>query len=164
MGRYKHKTGRRFASIPHYIIDSEAFESLSGNEIKLLLLIKRFYNGKNNGNLTITMSTMRKWFKSNTTMYRARDGLYEKGFIVINAYGGRSIEGKKLPHLYAITWEAINDLRPGKWEMRFTHYPTNKPPLNYWKNGKNPDFKTKPQRDSQYKEDIRKIKKTCTSF
>jgi len=163
MGQYKHKPTKSFAGIPRYIINSAAFKSLKGNEAKLLLLMAHFFTGKNNGDIAITMSIMKDWFNSNTTLLRAKNALYEKGFIVINAYGGRSAEGKKLPHLYALTWLPINDLKPGKWEIRFTHYSSNRPPLNYWKNSNNPDLKTGKQRDAQYKRDINKIKKTHTS-
>jgi len=163
MGQYKHKPTKSFAGIPRYIINSAAFKSLKGNEAKLLLLMAHFFTGKNNGDIAITMSIMKDWFNSNTTLLRARNALYQKGFIVINAYGGRSAEGKKLPHLYALTWLPINDLKPGKWEIRFTHYSSNRPPLNYWKDGNNPDLKTGKQRDAQYKRDINKIKKTHTS-
>ena len=163
MGRFKHKPTKSFAGIPRFIINSDAFKILKGNEVKLLLMMAHYYNGKNNGDIAITMSIMKDWFNSNTTLYRARDGLYEKGFIVINAYGGRSAEGKKLPHLYALTWLPINDLKPCKWEMRFTHYTSDRPPVNYWKNGTNPDVKNEKQRDAQYKRDIKKIRKTNTS-
>ena len=163
MSIYKHKPTKSFAGIPRHIINSDTFKTLKGNEVKLLLMIAHFYDGKNNGDIAITMSILKDWFKSNTTLLRAKNGLLEKGFIVINAYGGRSAEGKKLPHLFALTWLPINDLKPGKWEMRFTHYTSNRPPLNYWKDGKNPDYKTEKQRDAQYKRDLNKIKKTYTS-
>jgi hypothetical protein len=163
MSIYKHKPTKSFAGIPRHIVNSDAFKTLKGNEVKLLLMIAHFYDGKNNGDIAITMSILKDWFKSNTTLLRAKNGLLEKGFIVINAYGGRSAEGKKLPHLFALTWLPINDLKPGKWEMRFTHYTSNRPPLNYWKDGSNPDYKSEKQRDAQYKRDIRKIRKTSTS-
>jgi len=163
MGQYKHKPTKSFAGIPRFIINSDTFKSLKGNEVKLLLMMAHYYNGKNNGDIAITMSIMKDWFNSNTTLLRARDALYRKGFIVINAYGGRSAEGKKLPHLYALTWLPINDLKPGKWEMRFTHYTSGRAPLNYWKNSTNPDIKTEKQRDAQYKRDIKKINKSNTS-
>jgi len=163
MGQYKHKPTKSFAGIPRCIINSDTFKSLKGNEVKLLLMMAHYYNGKNNGDIAITMSIMKDWFNSNTTLLRARDALYRKGFIVINAYGGRSAEGKKLPHLYALTWLPINDLKPGKWEMRFTHYTSGRAPLNYWKNSTNPDIKTEKQRDAQYKRDIKKINKSNTS-
>ena len=144
-------------------MNSDAFKSLKGNEVKLLLLMSHFFIGNNNGDISLAMSIMKQWFNSNTTLLSARDGLYEKGFIVINAYGGRSAEGKKLPHLYALTWLKINDLKPGKWEMRYIHYASNRLPLGYWKDGKNPDYKTVKQRDAQYKRDVNKIKKTNVS-
>jgi hypothetical protein len=93
-------------------------------------------------------------------MYKARDSLYKAGFIVINAYGGRSGNGYKLPHLYALTWETIHQLIGDNNWMRYTHYPTNKTPLNYWRFGENPDVKTKEERDKQFKKDIKKIKKS----
>ena len=164
MGRLKHKKKRSFAGIDRFVVNSDAFKSLSGNEVKLLLLMTHLYKGNNNGDISITMSIMKDWFNSNTTLLRARDGLYEKGFIVINAYGGRSAEGKKLPHLYALTWLPINDLKPGKWEMRFTHYSSSSKPLHYWKDGNNPDIKNKKQRDAQYRRDIHKINKTNTNY
>ena len=73
---------------------------------------------------------MKDWFGSNTTMYKARDSLYKAGFIVINAYGGRSVNGMKLPHLYALTWATIDELNENNNLMRFTHYSTKKTPLN----------------------------------
>jgi len=163
MGQYKHKPTKSFAGIPRLIINSDTFKTLKGNEAKLLLLLAHFFTGKNNGDISLAMSIMKQWFRSNTTLLSAKDGLLKKGFIVINAYGGQSTEGKKLPHLYALTWLPINDLKPGKWEIRFTHYTSNRPPLNYWKDGKNPDYKTERQRDAQYKRDLNKIKKTHTS-
>jgi len=164
MSNIKHKRTQSFAGIPRIIVNHNSFKSLTGNQVKLLVVIASKYNGKNNGDISIPMSEMKEWFNSNTTLLKARDGLYKKGFIVINAYGGRSAEGKKLPHLYALTWARINDLKPGKWETRFAHYPSNQTPLNYWKNGNNPDYKDAKERNSQYKRDIRKIKKPSFSL
>ena len=158
MSNIKHKKTKSFAGIPRFIIDHKTFKSLSGNSAKLLLIMAHKYNGKNNGDITLAMSIMKEWFNSNTTLLKARDELYQKGFIVINAYGGRSVEGKKLPHLYALTWLTIDDLKPEKWETRFAHYTSNKQPLNYWKTGSNPDLKDVKCRSAQYKKDIKKIK------
>ena len=97
-------------------------------------------------------------------MYSARDELYKKGFIVINAFGGRSAGGRKLASLYAITWQPVNELKEKNGEIRFTHYSTKKLALNYWMSGSNPDHKTKKERDDQYKRDIKKIKKTSVCY
>jgi hypothetical protein len=163
MGRSKHKNKGRFAGIPNYVIDSNAFKSLGGNSAKLLIILAYQYNSHNNGDLTITQSIIGDWMTKNT-MYSARDELYKKGFIVINAFGGRSAGGRKLASLYAITWQPVNELKEKNGEIRFTHYSTKKIALNYWRSGSNPDHKTKKERDDQYKRDIKKIKKTSVCY
>jgi len=159
MGRSKHKNKGRFSGIPNPVIDSDAYKSLGGNSAKLLTILGRQFNFYNNGNLLITQSKIGDWITKNT-MYSARDELYEKGFIVINAYGGRSFGGKKLPSLYGLTYYPINELPDVNNEIRYAHYSPSPKPLNYWKDGENPDFKPKSKRDIQFKKDIKKIKKT----
>ena len=163
MARSKHKKQISFAGIPRHIIEHSSFKSLNYSAHTLLILLGYQYRGKNNGNLVITWSIMKDWFGSNTTMYKARDSLYKAGFIVINAYGGRSVNGMKLPHLYALTWATIDELNENNNLMRFTHYSTKKTPLNYWRLGSNPDIKTKKERDNQFKKDVNKINKSSTS-
>ena len=164
MARINHKQKDGFSGIPRRIIEHPSFKSLSYSARSLLIQLGYQYRGKNNGNLVITFSILKDWFGSNTTMYRARDSLYEAGFIVSNAYGGQSGSGTKLPHLYALTWESIDQLKGDSNWMRYTHYPANKAPLSYWKSGVNPDFKIKKERDNQYKKDVKKIKKTSISY
>ena len=144
--------------------DTTTFKSLKGNEAKLLLLLAHFFTGKNNGDISLAMSIMKQWFRSNTTLLSAKDGLLRKGFIVINAYGGRSGNGTKLPHLYALTWAPIDPLKGDNNWMRYSHYAAKKSPLSYWKSGANPDVKTKKERDNQFKKDVKKIKKTSISY
>ena len=164
MARINHKQKDGFSGIPRRIIEHPSFKSLSYSARSLLIQLGYQYRGKNNGNLVITFSILKDWYGSNTTMYRAWDSLYEAGFIVINAYGGQSGSGTKLPHLYALTWESIDQLKGDSNWMRYTHYPANKAPLSYWKSGVNPDFKIKKERDNQYKKDVKKIKKTSISY
>ena len=159
MAREKHRNVGWFVGIPLKAVRSDAYKSLSGNAAKLLTLLTYFYKGYNNGNLAITQSIIGEWMTKNT-MYSAKDELHKKGFIVINAYGGRSAWGRKLPSLYGLTFQPIDELREKNWELRFAHYPASHSPLNYWKEGKNPDYKTKKERDAQYKKDIKRIKKT----
>ena len=163
MARYKHKNKGRFAGIPVHVIDSSNYKSLSGNAAKLLTILTRFYNSSNNGDLAITQSIIGEWMTKNT-MYSAKDELHKKGFIVINAYGGRSACGRKLPSLYALTFQPISVLMKKNGELRFAHYPPNQSPLHYWKEGRNPDYKTKKERDAQYKKDIKKIIKSNTHY
>jgi|TARA_Y100000294_G_scaffold40410_1_gene36583 hypothetical protein len=161
--RNHHKNIGRFAGIPTRVIEGYTFQSLRGNSVKLLVILARAYNGYNNGDLAITHATMKKWLTKNT-MYSARDELYKKGFIIVNAYGGRSGAGRKLPSLYAITWQPVDDLKAKNGEIRYAHYPSPRPALDYWKTGTNPDYKTQEERNAQYKKDVAKIKKTCTNL
>ena len=157
------KNKGQFAGIPNRVIDSPAFKSLKGNSVKLLLMLAHHYNGYNNGDLAITHATMKEWITKNT-MYSSKDELYKKGFIVVNAYGGRSGSGRKLPNLYAVTWQPVDDLKAKNGEIRYAHYSSSKPALDYWKIGENPDYRTQEQRNDQYKRDVAKIKKTCTNL
>ena len=95
MARSKHKNTSSFAGIPRHIIEHKSFKSLGYAARSLLMNLAYQYKGKNNGNLVITWSLLDEWFGSNTTMYKARDSLDKAGFIVINAYGGRSGNGSK---------------------------------------------------------------------
>ena len=159
MAREKHRNVGWFAGTPLEVIRSDAYKSLSGNAVKLLTLLTYFYKGYNNGNLAITQSIIGPWMTKNT-MYSAKDKLHKKGFIVINAYGGRSAWGRKLPSLYGLTFYPMNELKEKDGELRFAHYPSSQTHLHYWSKGINPDYKTKKERDAQYKKDIKKIKKT----
>ena len=159
MARYKHKNKGSFAGIPKSVVKSDAYKSLSGNAAKLLTILACFYNSNNNGNLAITQSIIGEWMTKNT-MYSAKDELLLKGFIVTNAYGGRSAWGRKLPSLYGLTFYPMNELKEKDGELRFAHYPSSQTHLHYWSKGINPDYKTKKERDAQYKKDIKKIIKS----
>ena len=69
------------------------------------------------------------------------------------------MNGKKLPHLYALTWAPIDQVEDKTFNVRIFHYKSSNISLNYWMHGKNPDFKNQEERSRQYKRDI---KKTCT--
>ena len=159
MAREKHRNVGWFAGTPLEVIRSDAYKSLSGNAAKLLTILACFYNSTNNGNLAITQSILGEWMTKNT-MYSAKDELLLKGFIVTNAYGGRSAWGRKLPSLYGLTFYPMNELKEKDGELRFAHYPSSQTHLHYWSKGINPDYKTKKERDAQYKKDIEKIIKT----
>jgi len=144
-----------FASVPRYVIDTEAFKSLRGSSVKLLLLLASQYKGNNNGDLIITHSFYKDHFKSSQTMYAARDELEQKGFIATNAYGGMSYGGYKTPSLYALTWLPVNDFYdPLKNLYRYTHLPIGKV-LKYFIQGNNPKYKNTKQKKRQYKKDLK---------
>ena len=155
MKKKKFKGFDNFASVPRYVIDTEAFESLRGSSVKLLLLLASQYKGNNNGDLIITHSFYKDHFKSSQTMYAARDELEQKGFIATNAYGGRSYGGYKTPSLYALTWLPVDDFYDlTKNLFRYTHLPIGKV-LKYFIRGDNPKYKNTKQKKNQYKKDLK---------
>jgi hypothetical protein len=155
-GKKKQKAAN-FAGIPRWAVEEDAFKSLSGNAVKLLVHLAYQYKGKNNGDLTITYSVLKEYFKSNTTMYRARNELYEKGFIDFNAYGGKSFDGRKMSHLYALTWASVDDfIDLEKNCYRFTHLAIGKDPKVYFVKDGHPHPKNTKQIKAQYKKDIKR--------
>jgi hypothetical protein len=155
-GRRKEKTAN-FAGIPRWVVDTPAYKSLDGSAIKLLVLLAYQYKGKNNGDLTITHSVLKEYFKSNTTMYGARDELYKKGFIDFNAYGGKSFDGRKMSSLYALTWASVDDfIKLKKNCYRLTHLAIGKEPTVYFVKGGHPNPKNTKQKKAQYKKDVKK--------
>ena len=150
---HKHTNIGRFAGIPNSVVESDTFKSLSGNAVKLLVILAYQYNSHNNGDLVITPSVISSWLNKNT-MDRAKKELYKKGFIVINAYGGLGPNWNKLPSLYAITWQPINKLTKTNNKDRVVHYPINGLVLNYWEQGSNPDIKTTEEKKKQFVPDF----------
>lgn len=152
------RKSKNFAGIPRWVVETDRYATLSPSAIKLLVLLAYQYKGKNNGDLVITHSLLNKHFKSNTTMYKARDELLNKGFIAINAYGGKSYEGKKSPHLYALTWDSVDDfINTDKNLDRYTHLPIDVAPLNLFLKDKNPYLKkTSKQKKKQFMQDSKR--------
>lgn len=150
---HKHTNIGRFAGIPNSVVESDTFKSLSGNAVKLLVILAYQYNSHNNGDLVITPSVISSWLNKNT-MDRAKKELYKKGFIVINAYGGLGPNWNKLPSLYAITWQPINKLTKTNNKDRVVHYPINGLVLNYWEQRSNPDIKTNEEKKKQFVTDF----------
>jgi len=152
------RKNKAFIRIPHYVMDTKAYQSLGGNSVKLLNCVVYQYRGNNNGDLLITYSFLKKHFKSNQTMYNARDELLKKGFIAINVYGGMSYGGYKRPTLYALTWESVDDFRDlEKNTDLYSHLPIEKEPLKYFIEGINPNYKNTKQKKTQFKKDIKKV-------
>jgi hypothetical protein len=131
-GRSKHKGKgmNSYASIPRYVMETDAFKSLKGNSVLLLLLLAHQYKGNNNGDLTAAYSIYKDHIKSTQTLFSARDELEKKGFIVVNSYGGMSFGGYKLPTLYALTWLPVDDFYDlSKNQFRKTNLAINQEPL-----------------------------------
>lgn len=96
---------RSFAGIPHDVLNTKNYASLSGWDVKLLLDIVAQYTGCNNGDFTASWSVMcAKGWRSKGTLSRAVEELLNAGFIEKTRQGGRN-----LCSLYAISWQPIDE-------------------------------------------------------
>lgn len=124
--------GRRikggFLAIPHDVLRSEAYCSLSPSAVKLLVDIAGQFTGNNNGDLTACMSLMsdRGW-RSTATLHRAKRELLQAGLIEQTRQGGMNMG----PTLYAVTWKPIDPCET-KRGRRHDATPT-KTPSNLWR-------------------------------
>jgi len=118
----------RYIAIPHCVLTSERGMGLTGPELKLLAHLLLQYNGGNNGGMSPTFSLMKNFgWTSTGALYKARQGLEHKGFIVITKVG-RKIRGDCT--LVAVTWLGIDASE--KWEYG-SHISKSRSPLNYYK-------------------------------
>lgn len=119
--------GRRsehtFLRLPHYLIHSPEWRALSGNAIKFLVALASEYNGRNNGDLSLTRrQALERGWRSGGTRDRASQEVVNAGFVIVtrsgNAFG--------LCTLYAITWEPVDDVGKG------TTIPASRMPSRLW--------------------------------
>lgn len=98
-----------FLRLPHYVIHSPQWRALSGGAVKFLVELASAYKGQNNGDLSLTrgMALQRGW-RSGQTRDLAADEAVAAGFAVVTRYGH-----KGACTLYAVTWEAIDDVGKG---------------------------------------------------
>lgn len=119
------KSTGRFLKIPHNVLESDAFTSLSPRAVKMLIDISMQYNGNNNGDLIAAISHMKKrGWNSNDQIGKALSELRDKGLIVLTRQGRRP----KTASLYAITWCSIDECKGKLEEVKSTDTP-----LNTWK-------------------------------
>ncbi len=106
MGSAKKPRKERFLGIPYHVGCSSEFATLSGNETKLLVDLLVQYNGRNNGNLSTTISLMKGRGWASSSLYRAHTELIKKGFLVVTRQGWKQ---RGRPTLVAITWNGIDE-------------------------------------------------------
>ena len=131
--------GRRdsgtFVAMPHAILESENYARLSAPAVKLMLDLYGQYKGSNNGDFTMAWSMMKKrGWRSKDTLYRARDELIERRFVIKTRQGG-----KHRCSLYAVTWQPI-DACNGKLDCLSTTVAPGS-----WKQGKVPKLESVPR-------------------
>lgn len=118
-------TGRRgkaapFVKLPNSLVDSVVYIGLSDKAKTLLVDVIRQYNGKNNGDLDITLKNLKKrGWTSNDTLTRAKQELLQAGLIIQTRQGG-----KHKCSLFAVAWQAVDECQ-GKIDVN----PTVTPPL-----------------------------------
>lgn len=144
--------GGGFNAVPHRVLVSEKFATLSPQATKLLIDLLSQYRGNNNGDLCAAMSLMepRGW-KSKAGHSKALKELIDTGFVILTRQGGRNT-----PSLYAITFYAIDDCQDEQGFSKFDPHLGIKSaasPRNDWLRG------TSPPDIEKAKEEAKKRKK-----
>jgi len=125
---------RRWAGIPHDVMESADFLRLSFRARALLLDIVYQYNGSNNGDLTAAFGFMRKrGWRSKETLSAAVSDLLEADLIRKSRDGVFQNPGAKC-NLYALTWHRVDECRGKGLELEPTSTPLRKFTLERSKN------------------------------
>lgn len=107
------RDGGSFAALPHVVLHSENFRTLSARAVKLLIDLLSQYRGNNNGDLCCAFRLMAKrGWRSKDQLHKARGELLERGWIILTRQGGLHMG----PNLYALTFQAL-DYCGGKLEV-----------------------------------------------
>lgn len=119
------ETGR-FAQLPHVVLNSADYISLSYKSKALLVDLVYQYNGKNNGDLTAALGFLKKrgWVRS-ATLSSAANELLEAN-LIIRTREGRFQNPYSRCALYAIAWQPINECEGKDLEVRATSTPPRK--------------------------------------
>ena len=100
----------QYWSVPYAMLQSPAWRSLGGSAVKVYLELRTRFNGRNNGQLSLSMDEAARLVRiSKSSVKRALGELMAKGFIVETRKGqwyGR------LATLYALTDRSLNGQRP----------------------------------------------------
>lgn len=109
-------TYRGHFTIPDAVLNHPDFYSLSGNAMKVLILVGAQYNGRNNGDLQCTRSVMASvGLTSDDMRNKGLKELEKQEWLVKTKQGGRGIG----PNLYALTWQPIHECG-GKHDLKPT--------------------------------------------
>ena len=128
MGSQKRKSkGERFAGVPHVVMRHPDYINLGYSAKALLLEIAFLYNGKNNGDISLTYTRLKeRGFKSQPTLSNAIKELINAN-LVIKTREGVFQNPKSICALYAVTWKPIDDIRGKDLEVK----PTTTPPRKF---------------------------------
>jgi hypothetical protein len=108
-----------YLRLPHNVMRSPNYRSLSAHAVKLLIDIGCQFKGVNNGDLSAAWNIMKLCgWRSRDTLCHSLAELLHYGLIEKTRQGGMN-----RCSLYALTWIAIDDCR-GKLDVRATHVPS----------------------------------------
>lgn len=112
MARAKHsKSEGHWAVIPDRVTAHPDYYNLSGNAVKLLVEFARQKYKNNNGKLCAIYSQLKpRGWKSEATLRRSIKELLEARLIIVSKVGHYTGGGRK-PNFYAVTWEAVSDIK-----------------------------------------------------
>ncbi len=115
--------GRRssgtFSLIPHAVMDSEDFRTLSGSALKVLFCLVRQYRGKNNGDLSATLGQVNEWGVSSTSTLSSVLKELEAHRLIVKTREGRFLKPGGCCALFALSWHPIDEC-DGKLEVNST--------------------------------------------
>lgn len=107
------RDGGNFLLLPHALLKCNDFNSLSGSALKVLLHLASQFNGKNNGDLSATLTDVKaKGVRSSSTLAAAIVELQQRNLIICTRTGRFMRPGGRCA-LYGLTWLPIDDC-PGK--------------------------------------------------
>jgi hypothetical protein len=138
------RTGHPFLQVPHPILNSPAYCSLSPRAVKMLFDLAVQYKGKNNGDLIACMSFMKpRGWNSNDQISKALAELQHAGMIILTRQGRRP----KVASLYALTWRPIDECGGKLEEVKATQTaPDNWKQFQY--SDHHPAMQSKPPHDA----------------
>ena len=111
----KHK---RYVGFDYNLLETEAFMFLSGGAFKLLALVKKRYNGLNNGHISFSVREGRDLLgHSVNTISRYFDELVNKGFLKVKEKGSFSYKKR-----HATTWIITSDEYNHEKTRDFKHW------------------------------------------
>ena len=100
---------KRFVLFDYEQIESQAFKYLTGGALKLLIMVRKRFNGVNNGHISFSVREGNDLFVySMNTVARYFDELVDKGFLRIKEKGSFSYK-KRHATTWIITCEEYNN-------------------------------------------------------
>lgn len=118
--RNKNRVQGRFLALPHSVLDSQAFISLSAQATRLLLDVARQFAGTNNGKLLCTLTALKpRGWTSNDTLSRARKELEAAQLIQLTRHASKP----RRAAWWGLCWlpldfDPLMDLKPAEFQLK----------------------------------------------